>query len=62
MSPMEFLIVLGLLGVVGIMFFGGYSMARGGEYDDAHAFEIMEARVIAQGITVWLILIALLFW
>jgi len=62
MGAMDFLIVIGLLAVIGVMGFGGYSMARGGQYDDNHAFELMEARVIVQGITIGLIVIALLFW
>jgi len=62
MGAMDFMIVVGLLAVVAVMTFGGYSMARGGQYDDSHSFELMEARVIVQAITVGLIIIALLFW
>ena len=62
MGAMDYLIVIGLFVVIAVMSFGGYSMARGGKYDDSHAFELMEARVIVQAITIGLILIALFFW
>lgn len=62
MSPMILLITLGVLATVGVMVAGGYSMARGGRYDEAHGFPLMEARVVLQALTVGLVIIATLFW
>ena len=62
MSPITFLVIIGLLATIGVMIGGGISMARGGLYDEKHGFQWMEARVILQAITVILILIAVLVW
>jgi hypothetical protein len=37
-------------------------MARGGRYDRAHSFPLMEAEVIVQALAIGLLLIAALFW
>lgn len=62
MTPILFFVLIGFLATVGAMFAGSISMARGGEYDRAHSFLFMEARVILQALTVGLILLAVLAW
>jgi hypothetical protein len=37
-------------------------MAKGGKYDESHAFPLMEAEVIVQGLVVGMLLIAAFFW
>lgn len=59
---MNFFILLALLGTVVILFAGGFSMAHGGKFDKVHAEEFMWGRVTMQGITIGLIILAMLFW
>jgi hypothetical protein len=44
------------------MMAGGVSMSRGGRYDEVHAFPLMEARVILHAITLFMVIMAFLFW
>jgi len=62
MTPIVVLVVLGLLGTLVVLGFGGYSMARGGRYDEKHSFPLMEARVVLQALTIMLVVLAALFW
>lgn len=62
MSPIAFLIILGVLATVVAMVGGGISMARGGTYNDQHSFQWMEARMVFQAITLLLLVIAALSW
>jgi len=62
MSGIFFFIVLAALASVAILIAGGVSMARGGRYDRAHSFPLMEAEVIVQALAIGLLLIAALFW
>ena len=62
MSVITFFITLALLGTIAMLFAGGISMAHGGEFDRQHAEEFMWGRIVLQGITIALILIAMLFW
>lgn len=62
MSGIFFFVVLAAIASLGILVAGGISMARGGKYDEAHAFPLMEAEVIVQALVVGLLLIAALFW
>ena len=62
MSAITFFIVLSALASLGILIAGGVSMARGGEYDDAHALPLMGAGVVVQALAVGLLMIAALFW
>ena len=39
-----------MLATLGILFFGIFTMARGGEFNLKHSNKIMRARVIMQGI------------
>ena len=44
------LLIIAVLATLGILFFGVYTMARGGEFNLKHSNKIMRARVIMQGI------------
>lgn len=62
MTGIGFFIVVATLVSFGILVAGGISMAKGGKYDEAHAFPLMEAEVIVQGLVVGMLLIAAFFW
>jgi hypothetical protein len=62
MTPILFFVSLGVIATLVVLGMGGYSMARGGRYDDKHGFPLMEARVMIQAVTVLLVIIATLFW
>lgn len=60
MEPVSLLIGLGLLATLIALGLGLGSMAHGGTYDQQHSVQFMFARVGAQGITIVLLVIALL--
>jgi hypothetical protein len=62
MSPIIFLILVATVATFGVLMAGGISMFKGGHYDATHAFPLMEARVILQALTVFLIVMAVAFW
>jgi len=62
MSAITLFVILIGLAAFAVMVAGGFSMARGGSFDELHSAQLMEARVIIQAIAVGLIAIALLFW
>ena len=62
MNVITFFIVLAILGTVLMLMAGGVSMAHGGKFDEIHSEEFMWGRVVMQGITFALILIATFFW
>ena len=62
MSAIVFFVILATLATLAIFIAGGISMSRGGRYDAAHAFPLMEAEVIVQAIAVGLVVIAAAFW
>ena len=62
MTGIAYFIILATMVSLGILIAGGISMARGGEYDEAHSFPLMEAEVIVQGLVVGMLLIAAFFW
>jgi hypothetical protein len=59
MSPITVMIVLALLGTLGALGMGIFSMLRGGEFDQRNSGRFMAARVGLQGLTVVLLLAAL---
>lgn len=59
MSILTFLVMLGMLATVVVLFAGIGSMAEGGEFDDRHSHEFMFARVGFQALTIALVLVAL---
>ena len=59
MKSLTILIVLALIATVVSMVMGIGSMSRGGEYDDKHSGQFMNARIIFQAVAVILLIIAL---
>ena len=57
----EILLVLGLVGVAAILFWGVITMGRGGAYNKSKSNKIMRYRIIAQA-AVLLIFISLLWF
>lgn len=60
MTVFTFLVMLGMLATVVVLFRGIGSMVQGGEYDFEHSHHYMFARVALQLVTVALVLLALL--
>ncbi|WP_299929821.1 twin transmembrane helix small protein [uncultured Pelagimonas sp.] len=54
-DPLFFVILIALAAVVGILFFGIGSFAKGGEFNRKHANKAMRWRIIAQFIAVVLV-------
>ena len=59
MKSITILIILALVATIISIVMGIGSMARGGEYDDKHSGQYMNARIIFQGIAALLLLMAL---
>ena len=55
-----FLIPLGLLATLVVLGVGIYSMAKGGAFAKEHSNKLMRLRVVAQAVTIVLILLFLL--
>lgn len=60
MKIITILVILALLATVASMVAGLRSMAKGGEYDDKHSGQFMNARIIFQGIAALLLILALI--
>ena len=60
MTVLTIVIVLAMLGTAAALIWGIVSMAHGGEFDQRHSQQLMFARVGLQGITLLLLLVALL--
>jgi hypothetical protein len=60
MNTFLFLIVLGIVATVAVLFTGLGSMVHGGEWDDRHSHQLMIARVGLQGFTVLLVVVGVL--
>ncbi len=61
MDIFDILILLGLLAVITALGFGLYALFRGGEYGRTHSNKLMRLRVLAQFITVLIIVAAFYF-
>ncbi|MFQ6022248.1 MAG: twin transmembrane helix small protein [Acidiferrobacterales bacterium] len=59
MEILTIILVVGLLATTGALLTGIASMARGGEFDRAHSYQLMFARVGLQAITLICLMIAL---
>jgi hypothetical protein len=59
MKILTILVILALLATVASMVVGVGSMIKGGEYDDKHSGQFMNARIIFQGIAALLLVMAL---
>jgi len=44
------LLIIAMLATLGVLFFGIFTMARGGEFNRKYSNKIMRARVILQGL------------
>lgn len=60
MNILTTMIVLALIATIATLVTGIYSMLRGGEFDERHSTQIMFARIGFQGLTLVLLIIALL--
>lgn len=60
MTLLTGLILLGVLATAASLAWGIGSMAHGGEFDQRHGTQIMFARVGLQGVTLLLLIVALL--
>jgi hypothetical protein len=54
------LLVIAMVGTLGVLFFGLFSMARGGEFDKRNANKLMRLRVLMQFIAVALFVLLIL--
>ena len=54
------LMIVAMVATLGVLFFGLFSMARGGEFHKRNANRIMRWRVIAQGVAILLFLLLVL--
>ena len=55
----EFVMVAGLAGVAGILFWGVITMGRGGAYNKSNSNKIMRYRIIAQAFVLLIFLVLL---
>ena len=60
MNVLTILILAALLITVGVVLTGVWSMAHGGEFDQKHSTQLMMARIGMQGVTVLLLLLAII--
>jgi hypothetical protein len=54
------LLIVAMAATLGVLFFGFYSMARGGEFNRRNANKLMRLRVVAQGVAILLFLLFVL--
>ncbi len=59
-NPFPILLIVALLAVLGVLFLGLFSMARGGEFNKKHGNRFMRWRVLAQGAALVLLVLAML--
>ncbi len=60
MTFLTAMIILAMLATVGALAAGVVSMAHGREFDQNHSTQLMAARVVLQGVTLVLLLVALI--
>ncbi len=60
MDPLTIFIIIAFLAAAASLVLGVVSMGRGGEFDEQHSGQYMRARVIAQGVAAFFILVALI--
>lgn len=60
MNPLTLVIFIGMLATIIALAAGVVSMMHGGKYDREHSGQLMMARVGAQGLTLALLIVALL--
>lgn len=62
MNWLLILIIIGIFITGGIMIFGVGSMSRGGDFNRQHGNKLMQARVVAQFITLVLVVLYLFLY
>ena len=48
------LMIFAMIATLGVLFFGIFTMARGGEFNRKHSNKIMRARIVMQGLALLL--------
>ena len=48
------LMIFAMLATLGVLFFGIFTMARGGDFNRTHSNRIMRARIVLQGLALLL--------
>ena len=56
------LMVIAMVAVLGVLFFGLFSMARGGAFNDRNANKLMRWRVALQGIALLLFVLFMMLY
>jgi hypothetical protein len=56
------LMVIAMVAVLGVLFFGLFSMARGGAFNDRNANKLMRWRVALQGVALLLFVLFMLLY
>jgi uncharacterized BrkB/YihY/UPF0761 family membrane protein len=56
------LLIIAMLAVVGVLFFGLFSMARGGPFNQRNANKLMRWRVALQGIAILLFVLFMMLY
>ena len=59
-NPFPVLLIVALVAVLGVLFLGLFSMARGGEFNKKHGNRLMRLRVVMQGAALVLLALAML--
>lgn len=62
MNAMIILISIAFLATIFSFIAGNISMAVGGNYDDAHSEDLMDANLVLYGLTILLIVLAVVVW
>jgi hypothetical protein len=56
------LLIIAMVAVVGVLFFGLFSMARGGPFNQRNANKLMRWRVVLQGIAILLFVLFMMLY
>lgn len=61
MTALTILVVLAAIATIGVLFTGLISMGIGGTFDRRHSLQLMEGRLVLQGVALALVIIAVLW-
>ena len=53
------LMIFAMLATLGVLFFGIFTMARGGDFNRKHSNRIMRARIVLQGLALLLFAVSM---
>lgn len=59
-GPLAIVVVIACLAVLGVLFLGLFSMARGGDFNRKYGNALMRWRVVLQGLALVILIIAVL--